>query len=110
MTASSQINAAITRENDPITYGMPQKFTVTHTNGPILVPSDFMGKVQILATVASKDVLRNGVIRGERYLAGTRCVLRAPYGKGEVILYSFSPQFRNQQEGTYKLLFNALYL
>jgi hypothetical protein len=110
MTASSQINAAIAKENDRITYGMPKTFTVTHTNGPILVPSDFMGKVQILATIAQKDVLRNGVIRGERYLEGTPCVLRAPYGRGEVIMYSFSPQFRNQQEGTYKLLFNALYL
>jgi hypothetical protein len=110
MTGSSQLNAYLKEENDPLTYGMPTKFTLTHTDGPILVPSDFARRVEILAAIDREHVLKNGIVRGERHLAGTPCMLRAPYGEGEVILYTFAPQFRMQQDGTYKLLFNALYL
>ena len=46
---------------------------------------------------------------GEERLRATPCVLRTHCGRGEVILYTFSPQFRVQQESTFKLLFNALY-
>jgi len=110
MTGSSQINAYLKEENDPLTQGMPKKFTLTHTDGPILVPSDFERHVEILAAIDRDCVLKNGIVRGEEHLAGTPCMLRAPYGDGEVILYTFAPQFRMQQDGTYKLLFNALYL
>ncbi|MBQ7336658.1 MAG: hypothetical protein IJW92_09335 [Clostridia bacterium] len=109
LTCGSQLNAVIAKENHPLTYGMPKKFTLTHSNGPILVPSDFAGNVEILATVSKQNVLCNGAMRGEEHLAGTPCMLRKAYGKGEVILYTFSPQFRVQQEGTFKLLLNALY-
>ena len=110
MTGSSQLNAYLKEEKDPLTQGMPKQFTLTHTDGPILVPSDFARKVEILAAIDRDHVLKNGIVRGARHLAGTPCMLRAPYGEGEVILYTFAPQFRMQQDGTYKLLFNALYL
>jgi len=109
LTCSSSLNAVVTRRESPLTLGMPDQFSVTHTNGPILVPKDFFGNVEIVAKLSSENLLRNGVIRGAQYVKGTPCVLHTAYGKGDVILYTFSPQFRNQQEGTYKLLFNALY-
>lgn len=109
MTGSSQLNAHICRTEDPVTRGMPQRFTLTHTEGPVLVPTDFKGNVDILAAIDQENVLKNGIVRGEKHLAGTPCVLRARYGEGEVLLYTFAPQFRMQQDGTYKLLLNALY-
>ncbi|MBQ9773256.1 MAG: hypothetical protein IJW30_01175 [Clostridia bacterium] len=109
-TGGSVLNATVARENDPLTCGMSRQFTLTHNNGPILVPADFAGKVEILATIRKDHALKNGVARGIEHLAGTPCVLRTKKGKGEVILFTFSPQFRVQQEATFKLLFNALYL
>lgn len=109
-TGGSQIRASIARENDPITLGMAKDFTVTHNQGPILVPRDFTGKSEILATVDKHAPLKNGAAHGTEHLKGTPCVLRTKCGKGEVILYTFSPQFRVQQESAFKLLFNALYL
>ncbi len=109
LTSSSLLHANVTRRDSFLVSGMPDRFAVTHTNGPILVPRDFAGKVEIVAKLANQNVLCNGVIRGAQYVEGTPCVLRTEYGAGDVIFYTFSPQFRNQQEGTYKLLFNALY-
>ncbi len=109
MTGSSQLHAVIAKEGDPLTHGMPKHFTLTHTEGPIMVPADFTGRVEILATLAPENVLCNGIVRGEKLLAGTPCMLRTRYGEGEIVLYTFAPQFRMQQDGTYKLLLNALY-
>lgn len=108
-TAGSQLNAVLAKENHPLTYGMPRKFTLTHSTGPILVPRDFTGRHEILATIAKDGVLRNGITRGEARLAGTPCMLRTKYGEGDIILYTFNPEFRAQQDGTFKLLLNALY-
>ncbi|MBQ9785450.1 MAG: hypothetical protein IJW29_08105 [Clostridia bacterium] len=107
-TGGSQIAATVARAGDPLMRGMAKHFSVTHNQGPILVPTDFAGRTEILATV-DRNPMKNGVARGAERLAGTPCVLRTRCGKGEVILYTFSPQFRVQQESTFKLLFNALF-
>ena len=108
-TGGSQLNAVIAKKNDPLTWGMPESFTLTHSDGPVLVPSDFKGNIEVLARIAPEKVLKNGLIYGEDIIAGKPCMLRAKYGKGEIILYTFNPQFRVQQDGTFKLLLNALF-
>jgi hypothetical protein len=33
-----------------------------------------------------------------------------PFGKGEIVMFGLRPQFRGQPHGTFKLLFNAIFL
>ena len=61
-----------------------------------------------VASYAQKDLLMSGWINGEEHLAGKAAVVRAPLGSGRVVLFGFSPVFRGQPYGTFKLLFNAL--
>jgi hypothetical protein len=68
-----------------------------------------MGQTEILATLAHENVLKNGILRGESVLAGSPCMLCTHYGEGEIVFYTFNPEFRTQQNGTFKLLLNALY-
>ena len=67
-------------------------------------------KVEVIASYAKKDLLMSGwALNEDRYIADKPAVVRAFQGKGNVVMFGFSPQFRGQPRGTYKLIFNALY-
>jgi hypothetical protein len=46
----------------------------------------------------------------ESVLSGIPALIRHEYDDGDLLLYAFSPIFRCQQDSTYKLLANALFL
>ena len=64
---------------------------------------------KIVMKYADKEVLRSGLLTGEKYVAGKGAVVTCKKGQGEVVLYGFAPQNRAQTTGTFKLLFNMLY-
>lgn len=68
-------------------------------------------QVNEVAAYASKDLLMSGWAMGEeRYLSNRSAMMHLPYGQGNVVLFGFRPQFRGQPRGTYKLIFNSIYL
>ena len=99
-------------EASPLTMGMPAECLVFHANHPVLEITEFFnpGLYHTAMRFVSEHVLGSGLCVGEAYLAGQPCLVTATYGKGEAVLYAFSPQFRTQTDGTFKVLFNALYL
>ncbi len=68
-------------------------------------------KVNAVATYASENILMSGWAMGEeRYLKNKTALMHVPFGQGDVVLFGFRPQFRGQPRGTYKLIFNAIYM
>ena len=68
-------------------------------------------KVNVVASYADKDLLMSGWAMGEdRYLKGRSAMVHLPHGEGNIVLFGFRPQFRAQPRGTYKLIFNSIYL
>lgn len=64
-----------------------------------------------VAAYAAKDLLMSGWAMGEeRYLANRSAMMHLPHGTGDIVLFGFRPQFRGQPRGTYKLIFNAIYM
>lgn len=83
-------------------YGEGGKETIA--NAPI-------AKVNEVATYASENILMSGWAMGEeKYLKNKTALMHVPFGQGDVILFGFRPQFRGQPRGTYKLIFNSIYL
>ncbi len=66
--------------------------------------------IDVVVKFADRDLLMSGWALGEeRYIKGKSAMLKAPYGAGNVVLFSFRPQFRGQPRATYKLIFNAIF-
>ena len=48
------------------------------------------------------------MLSGGRELANRPAIVDVPRGKGHVLLFANNPMWRNQTQGSYFLLFNAL--
>ena len=91
----------------PLGYGLPEDATAFFSGSPAFEVQDAGTNV---ATYPDKNLLASGWLLGEDILAGRTAVADVPYGEGHVALLGFRTQHRAQAHGTYKLLFNALYL
>jgi len=64
-----------------------------------------------VTSYADKDLLMSGWAMGEeRYLKNKSAMMHIPHGNGDIVLFGFRPQFRGQPRGTYKLIFNSIYM
>ncbi|WP_040421004.1 M14 family metallopeptidase [Actinopolymorpha alba] len=92
----------------PLGYGMPERSFAFFSQSPAF---ELQGDgAATTARYPSQDLLASGWILGEEILANTTAVADVAYGDGQVALLGFRTQHRAQAHGTYKLLFNALYL
>ncbi|MGE5813917.1 MAG: peptidase M14, partial [Acidobacteriota bacterium] len=89
-----------------IATGMPGEQAAFFVNGRAFLIEG--NAAEPVASYAQQDLLMSGWINGEQYIAGKAAVVNAPLGKGRIVLFGFSPIFRGQPYGTFKLLFNAL--
>lgn len=89
--------------------GMPDKANIFFNSSAVFKTNEgFKGSV--LASYPQEgNILLSGYLKGENYLRGRAAALKAEYGKGDIILFGFSPQWRGQTTGTFKVLFNCLY-
>ena len=97
----------------PVGYGMPPQTAAFFARSPAFgVPDTSAGDdaIAVVARYPQTDLLRSGWLLGEDVLADRAAVVQAKVGRGRVVLVGFRAQHRGQPHGTFKLLFNALYL
>ena len=94
-------------EHSPLNLGLPESSSVYHRQKTVF-ELDHTTDIEVLAHYAESDILENGFLIGEEYLAGKPAALRICYGKGDCIFLGFDPQYRMQQDVSFKLIFNAL--
>ncbi|MGM0407071.1 MAG: M14 family metallopeptidase [Bacteroidota bacterium] len=100
------------KTDHPITYGMPEEVGVFHRSSPVFTTWQpyFDVDRRVIASFPEKDILLSGYAENDEKLAGKSSIVWLKKGKGQVVLFSFNPQFRASTPGTYKLLFNAILL
>ena len=96
----------------PVTYGMPGEIGVFHRSGPIFRTWQpyFDVDRRVLGTFPEKDILISGFAENEEKIGNKSSIVWLKKGKGQVVLFSFNPQFRASTPVTYKLLFNSILL
>lgn len=94
----------------PITYGMPSSAGVFYRGRPAFrtfVPGFDMDR-RVIGSFPEKDIIMSGYCNKEELLSELPTVILITKGKGQLVLFSFSPVFRASMQGNYKLLFNAI--
>jgi hypothetical protein len=99
-------------ENHPLTLGMDKTAKVFSRGRPVFntsIPYFDMDR-RVIARYPENEILASGYAENQELLAEKAAMVWIQKGKGQLVMYGFSPQFRASTTGTYKLLFNALLL
>jgi hypothetical protein len=105
----SLLRAEIPNVAQPDAWGMPRDPAIMFERGPAFAPkADFRGVV--VADYAEEvNPLASGYLLHPEKIEGKAAAVEAAYGDGRVYLFGFKPQWRGQSQGTYKMIFNAIY-
>ena len=57
-----------------------------------------------------ENPLASGLLNQPEKVKGKSALVEVRLGKGRIVLFGFRPQHRAQTWGTFKMLFNAIYL
>jgi zinc carboxypeptidase len=98
--------------SSPIAHGITNPVDVFFDNSPVfkLDPDATMKGVRPVAWFNTPRPLRSGWAYGQGYLEGGVQVIDASVGKGKLFLFAPEITFRAQPHGTFKFLFNGIYL
>ncbi len=107
----SILQVAVDNTN-PLAYGMADRVDVFFDNSPVfrLKPEAALKGLKPVAWFDNGAPLRSGWAWGQKYLQDGVAVIDANVGKGRLFMYGPEIAFRAQPHGTFKLLFNGIYL
>lgn len=90
----------------PLGFGLPRELPVVLERSAVWDTD----QGTVVARYPSTDPLMSGWLLGGQYILNKASLVEFSIGRGRVILVGFRPYFRAQSRGTYKVLFNAVYL
>lgn len=98
----------------PVGYGLPADTAAFVSDSPAFAlpppgAHPAAGPVRVAWYQARRPLL-SGWMQGEHLLANRAAVVDLPLGRGRVVLLGVRTQHRGQPHGTFKLLFNSLYI
>jgi hypothetical protein len=97
-------------ENHPLTLGMPNQISVFQNSTNILqtsIPNLDMDR-RVIARFAQDNVLLSGYADNINLIENMPALVWLQKGKGQVVLFTFNPNFRGSTPNTLKLVFNSL--
>ncbi len=96
----------------PLSLGMPPEIGVFQRSNPVLstsIPVFGMDR-RVIGMFPEGDILMSGYLEKEELLEKRPAMVWVKKGKGQLVLYSFAPNFRGSTPVSSKLIFNALML
>jgi hypothetical protein len=99
-------------DSRPVAYGIGDRAIMSYNRSPVfrLSPGAEPESVRRLAWYDSDHALRSGWAVGEQHLNGGLAAVEASVGNGKLFMFGPGIVERAQPHGTFKFLFNAVYL
>ncbi len=97
-------------QNHPLTLGMPRSIAVFHRANVVLetsIPTHDIDR-RVIGRFPPKDILISGYAENISLLESKPAMVLIEKGKGQVVLFSFVPNFRGATSTSHKLIFNSL--
>lgn len=96
----------------PLGYGLSAETDVFFNRSPVfrLLPEFNGDSIKSVAIFEAEKSLRSGWAMGQHYLKNGIAVLTAEVGQGKLFMFGPDITFRAQPHGTFKFLFNGIYL
>ena len=107
----SFVRMLLTKDH-PITLGMQDEIGVFYRGKPVFstsIPSLDLDR-RVIGKFPEEKILLSGYSENEKKLANKTGLVWLKKGKGQLVLFAFSPQFRASTNISYKLLFNSVLL
>lgn len=98
--------------NHPITWGVPVNTGIYYSSSAAFstsIPTFDMDR-RVIGYFSEQKLLLSGYIAGEEALYNKAGLIWLKKGKGQLILFAFSPIFRSSVPLNYKLLYNSILL
>ena len=102
-----------TNNQTPAGWGMPAKADIYFDASPVFTiqpAAQISGQIRPLAWFGNASPLRSGWAWGQGYLKDGVAAFEANIGKGKLLAFGPEINFRAQTYGTFKWLFNQLYI
>ena len=105
----SVLEVAVDSKN-PLAHGYGEKADVFFDNSPVWKLAPGAQNVRVVAWFANGEPLRSGWAWGQKLLDKGIQMAETNVGQGRLFLFGNDLMFRSQPHGSYKFLFNAMYL
>jgi hypothetical protein len=99
-------------DDHPLTRGCPDEIGGFFKGAPVFTTSipRFDMDRRVIGKFPAKNLVLSGYCEGEEALADKTVMVWLKKGRGQLVLFGFSPQFRASTQGTFKLVFNSILL
>ena len=100
------------KQDHPLTLGMQHRTGIFYRGNPVFrtsIPGFEMDR-RVIGWFPEENLMMSGYAENIKLVANKPIMVWLQRGKGEMVLYGFSPIFRDSTPATYKLLFNALFI
>ena len=94
-----------------LALGMPAEASASFNRSRAFKIDGNAPGVTEVSKYAGDNILMSGWALGEEtHLANTSAMVHAKRGSGDLVMFAFRPQFRGQSRGTYRMIFNSIFM
>ena len=94
----------------PVTVGLPPRVEVMNVMNNAYTPGRGAEGLRAIARYPDEPLVASGYASGESRLRGRLAAFDVSMGRGRIVVIGFRAQHRAQTWGTFRLLFNAIFL